>query len=288
MPPRNGERVAKRARTAPSAGATGDADASLSLVDDNGAGMVTTLAGDGEGFVDGCASAARFSLPRALAFLPASAAGGGSGGALLVADAFNHRIRRLRCGEVTTVAGGGTNGFADGAGANARFAYPSGLALARDGRALFIADASNHRIRVIELEPAAPLEPPASAAAPVPARGEHSAEARVAGFGGLGSGGGAPTLAPMRFELAEAALRRRPPPHDAGNGNGADAGPRVVTIAGTGAKGGADGGAGYATLNDPVALAVDTTGDGTVYFVECDARAAATLATSLCLLGLPL
>ena len=47
MPPRNGERVAKRARTASSARAMGATDAALSLDEpvDDGAGMVTTLAG---------------------------------------------------------------------------------------------------------------------------------------------------------------------------------------------------------------------------------------------------
>jgi NHL repeat len=48
---------------------------------------------------------------------------------------------------VTTLAGTGSYGNADGAGAVASFAYPSGVAI--DGGNLYIADASNHKIRKI-------------------------------------------------------------------------------------------------------------------------------------------
>ena len=168
---------------------------------------------------------------------------------------------------------GGRGRAGRGGGQRVAWGTRAAAQLARDGRALFIADASNHRIRMIELDPEVPLEQAATVAAPVSGHGDRSAEVRVAGFDGLGGGGGvaAAALESLRFELAEAAFRQPPPPH-VGDGRGAEAGPRVITIAGTGAKGGADGGTGYATLNDPVALAVDTTGDGTVYFVECGAR----------------
>ena len=45
---------------------------------------------------------------------------------------------------VTTVAGDGTSGFADGVGTAARFRYPRGVAV--QGDSLFIADADNKNI----------------------------------------------------------------------------------------------------------------------------------------------
>ena len=78
------------------------------------AGAVRTLAGNGEeGFVDGQGGAARFNDPLGLAL--------DVDGSLLMADSGNHAIRRVTmAGEVSTVAGNGEEGFADGAGAAAR------------------------------------------------------------------------------------------------------------------------------------------------------------------------
>ena len=50
---------------------------------------------------------------------------------------------------VTTVAGDGTYGFADGTGTAAQFKYPAGVAV--QGDSLFVADGSNDRIRMIIL-----------------------------------------------------------------------------------------------------------------------------------------
>ncbi|HIG46504.1 MAG TPA: hypothetical protein EYQ20_08825, partial [candidate division Zixibacteria bacterium] len=50
---------------------------------------------------------------------------------------------------VTTVAGDGTYGFADGTGTAAQFKYPTGVAV--QGDSLFVADGSNDRIRMIIL-----------------------------------------------------------------------------------------------------------------------------------------
>lgn len=103
-------------------------------------GLVTTLAGDGvAGFRDGTGRAARFNGPLGVAVDAA--------GIVYVADTYNDRIRRITPdGAVTTLAGGDAPGFADGAGAAARFDTPVGLAWGRAG-ALLVADARNDAVR---------------------------------------------------------------------------------------------------------------------------------------------
>lgn len=104
------------------------------------AGEVTSLAGTGKpGFSDGASASAQFNQPGSLAVDAA--------GNLYVADRLNQRIRKISpAGMVTTLAGDGTAGFADGAGATARFNGLEGLAVAVDG-SLFVADGDNQRIR---------------------------------------------------------------------------------------------------------------------------------------------
>jgi len=98
------------------------------------AGAVATYAGGEEsGTVDGDRLAARFDHPTALAVDAA--------GDVFVSDVGAHRIRRIAAdGVVTTVAGDGTGGFKDGAGAEAEFWGQEGLAVTSDGKTLFVAD----------------------------------------------------------------------------------------------------------------------------------------------------
>jgi NHL repeat-containing protein len=70
-------------------------------------------------------------------------------GALFIADAGNHRVRRVvPDGTIATVAGRGERGFAGDGGpaAHARLAGPEGVAVGPDG-ALYIADTGNDRVR---------------------------------------------------------------------------------------------------------------------------------------------
>ncbi|GJJ03306.1 hypothetical protein RugamoR64_38440 [Duganella rhizosphaerae] len=103
-------------------------------------GVVSTLAGDGlPGDKDGRGAAAQFNGPIGIAVDAA--------GVVYVADTYNDRIRRIATnGEVTTIAGGRRAGDADGAGAQALFNTPTGLALSAAGE-LYIADTGNHAIR---------------------------------------------------------------------------------------------------------------------------------------------
>ena len=107
------------------------------------AGVVTTLAGSGTaGFADKAGSAAQFDSPHGVAV--------DSSGTAYIGDYGNHRIRKITpAGVVTTLAGSGTGGFADGTGDAARFYYPHGVAVDSSGTA-YIADGSNHRIRKIQ------------------------------------------------------------------------------------------------------------------------------------------
>ncbi|MBA4382499.1 MAG: hypothetical protein C0406_08035, partial [Sideroxydans sp.] len=103
-------------------------------------GNVTTLAGSTRGFADGTGAAANFSVPTGITT---------DGANLYVADTANSRIRKvvIATGAVTTLAGDGAFGFADGVGVAARFNAPSGLTT--DGANLYVADTTNNRIRKI-------------------------------------------------------------------------------------------------------------------------------------------
>lgn len=110
------------------------------------AGVVTTIAGTAgaSGFTDGTGAAARFHSPSAVA--------SDADGNLYVADTLNHAIRKITAaGEVTTVAGNGTAGSADGTGAAAQFSAPQAVALNTAGTQLFIADTGNHTVRRLTL-----------------------------------------------------------------------------------------------------------------------------------------
>ncbi len=70
-------------------------------------------------------------------------------GSVVVADRWNHAIRRVALdGTVTTIAGGNGVGLEDGPGETARFNSPRSVAVDADG-SIYVADADNHRIRKI-------------------------------------------------------------------------------------------------------------------------------------------
>ena len=71
---------------------------------------------------------------------------------VVVADTYNHRLKMLDPEQVSISAwvGSGKPGLADGKGLEAQFSEPSGLALSGDGKRIFVADANNHAIRVVD------------------------------------------------------------------------------------------------------------------------------------------
>ena len=105
-------------------------------------GTVTTLAGVAEswGDQDGSATTARFNGPVGLAL--------DRSGNLVVADAFNHTLRRITAeGTVSTLAGKSSEaGIVDGPASEARLGTPAELAFDPRGN-LYVNDAFYHTIR---------------------------------------------------------------------------------------------------------------------------------------------
>lgn len=197
-------------------------------------GGVTTFAGSTSGFTDAAGTEAQFDQPHGLAI--------DRGGNLYVADKYNHRIRKISPeGDVTTLAGSGNEGFADGAGTAAHFADPEGVAVDRNGN-VYVADRGNHRIRKIT---------------------SAGVVTTLAGSGAIGLLNGAGSAA--RFDGPTSLAV-----DSAGNVFVADALNHVIrkitptgvvtTLAGTGTSGFADGEGASAQFKSPGALAINSNG----------------------------
>ena len=106
-------------------------------------GVATTFVGSPtvSGFADGAGSAALFNLPQGVAF--------DTQGNLYVAETGSPRIRKVTpAGVVSTMAGSGVSGLADGTGTAAQFNLPLGLVVDAQGN-VYVADTLNDRIRKI-------------------------------------------------------------------------------------------------------------------------------------------
>lgn len=96
------------------------------------------FAGDG-----GAATSAELNYPTGMAF--------DSSGNLYIADHINHRIRKVdTSGNITTIAGNGTLGYAGdkGAATSAELKYPCGVAVDSSGN-VYIADTGNNVVRKV-------------------------------------------------------------------------------------------------------------------------------------------
>lgn len=99
--------------------------------------------GETGGYRDDLAAAAIFNHPEDLCIT--------EDGTIFVSDTDNHVIRRIKDGKVTTFAGSGKLGYADGNGGQASFSEPRGIACDEEGN-LYVADSGNNCIRKISKE----------------------------------------------------------------------------------------------------------------------------------------
>ncbi len=259
------------------------------------AGVVTTLAGSGSvGSDDGTGTAASFKYPNGVAV-------DGSGN-VYVADFGNDRIRKITsAGVVTTLAGSGAAGSADGTGSAASFYSPDGVAVGGSGN-VYVADTDNNSIRKITpagavttlagrsgrgsangLGTAASFYAPAGVA--VDSSGDvyvvdtdnnlirkitsAGAVATLAGSGVPGSANGTGTAASFNGSAA-VAVDASGNVYEADRNNNvirkiASSG-TVTTFAGSGSSGSVDGVGSAASFNGPTGLAVD--GSGNVYVAD--------------------
>ena len=196
-------------------------------------GLVSTLAGSGvSAYTDGPATAAAFRTIRGVAV--------DAYGTVYVADDATQRIRVIRNGVVSTLAGTGTAGSTDGPAATAQFNGPLGVAVDAAGTTVYVADQGNRKIRVIS-------------------NGQVST---LAGSGATGGADGPAAAASFRspFGVAVDAQGRVYVADYQGNNIRLISGGVVSTLAGTGTAGSADGPAAAAQFNQPYGLAVDAAG----------------------------
>lgn len=192
-------------------------------------GESTLFAGTGdEGRADGVASAASFNFPLGLT---------SDGQYLFVADSGNNLIRKiaLASGHVSTLAGSGAFGLADGQAKESMFATPSGIAT--DGTYLYVTDTASHRIRRTAIRSAETLT--------------------LAGSGSPGNADGAGVRASFNLPSGIAVDGNNLYITDSGNHairKIALAGGQVETLAGSDAPGVLDGAARSASFNAPSAV----------------------------------
>jgi len=202
------------------------------------AGVVTTLAGTAgaSGSADGAGAAARFNWPEGVAV--------DGSGTVYVADEGNNAIRKVTpAGVVSTLAGGGYCGSADGTGAAARFCGPFGVAVDRSGN-VYVADSFNNSIR--KVTPAGVVSTLAGNGFPGTADGSGPAAQFSSPYGVAVDGSGNVYVA----DTDNNTIRKVTP---AGV---------VSTLAGTaGAAGFADGTGAAAQFDYPWGVAVDGSGD---------------------------
>ncbi len=198
-------------------------------------GMVSTIAGGRDGFRDGASATAQFGSPSGVAI--------DASGNIVVADRNNNRIRKITTdGMVSTIAGSGIEGFADGASATAEFQLPIGIAVDASGN-IIVADALNNSIRSI---------------------GTDGMVSTIAGSSTSGFADGASATA-MFFTPIGIAVDASGDIIVADRSNhrirSISTGGVVSTIAGSGTRDFADGASATARFNFPSGVAIDTSGN---------------------------
>ncbi len=221
-------------------------------------GTIGTIAGSGEQCADPTTSCGDGGDARAAALNgPAGLAVDLDSGDVFIADAGNHRIRRVAAGMIATAAGTGVDCVSvcgdGGAASGAGLSSPSGVALDEDLN-LYVADSGAHRVRKVART--------------------TSVITTIAGDGSPCAGatspcgdGGAPADGKLSSPLGVVAAGTVIYVADSGANKIRRLGSRISTIAGTGEPCAqppvcGDGGAATAaTLSAPAAIAADERGD---------------------------
>ena len=144
----------------------------------NGQPKISTIAGHNgnvAGFRDSDGVNAQFNFPEAIVLDPTE-------DNLYIADGRNHAIRKLELasGIVTTVAGNGHPGFADGPQGQSKLNLPRSMTLAPDGKTLFFTDTGNFAVRALDLASKQVTTFAGGTA------GTHDGQGRAAQFGNAG------------------------------------------------------------------------------------------------------
>jgi len=203
------------------------------------AGEVSVLAGSGDPkSEDGEGTEASFNGPIGIAVDQRN-------GDVYVADLSGHKIRKItQQGRVSTVAGNGNRGMADGVGGHVMLHHPRGLCFSEKGECLYIADSSNHRIRKLDIK--------------------TGAVSTIAGTGEQGFLDGAGTVARFNYpsgiiliESDGSLLVADPPNHRIRCIKQQGAQFSVETLAGAGVQGSEDGAALQSKFYNPQSLCID-------------------------------
>ncbi|MCL2723352.1 MAG: NHL repeat-containing protein [Polyangiaceae bacterium] len=207
---------------------------------------VSTLAGTGEASAqDGPALQATFNNPAGIAL--------GPNGSLYVTDQYNNKIRKIAAdGTVSTYAGNGNAGLADGNCADATFNSPYGISVDPAGY-VYVADYANHAIRKIIPTPTCWVSTLAGAGPSNPGASDGMGTAASFNYPvglTLDAASGNIYVADSRSNKIRLVTR-----------DGA-----VSTYAGTGTAGNVNGRAVNATFNYPWGILVDA--GGTLYVSE--------------------
>lgn len=199
-------------------------------------GVVTTLAGNGaKGFSNGKGATASFNMITGLAL--------DAFGNIYVADQVNNLVRKVTPdGTVSTLAGNGAAGFADGAGAAAQFNYPTGILTDVLGN-VYVSDRRNNRIRKIS---------PQGVVGTIAGNGTAGSLDGTAGAANFNQPGGMAVDAYGNIYVADAGnnrIRRITPTGE------------VNTLAGNGAMKSASGIGTAASFSSPAGIALNNSGE---------------------------
>ncbi len=242
------------------------------------AGLVSSFAGSGAmGASDGQGLAASFNNPTAISI--------DNYNVMYVADEHNNIVRRISAnGNVTTLAGNGNSGVADGILKNATFSYPGSIAVDNLGN-VFVGDVSTFLIRKItvtgytidkSLPPGLTFDPKTGMINGTPTAASPATDYTVTAYNSVGNSVstvniavddvapiiGAPIIS---YQTPQTYAVNKPIatliPRNTGGAVPAAIYRNVTTLAGSGAFGAVNGTGSAATFHYPLGIAVDNSGN---------------------------